>query len=309
MFPADNYFPALLHRRRGMEEVNLAPGGKKIAHPAARAPRIFADTADYAAIKTLFESGIINGVTTNPTLLKRAGAKSWDQAKEMMQEICKLLHPYPVSLELTKLHPEEMIKQASELSKLGENSVIKVATGGYSAVDKSLDPHTGLKVLRALWERDIRTNATLIFNSTQALWAAMAGATYVSPFLGRLADYLYKNDAPERTPGNSLYWLEDHKNAKGDQKVANTEYVASGGSRKNSGIRLIREIAQVFSNYDVRTEILAASFRNFAQVSEALVAGADILTVPSELLMQVADHPLSDAGMTAFVEDSKAFEN
>ncbi|HMZ53165.1 MAG TPA: transaldolase family protein, partial [Candidatus Sumerlaeota bacterium] len=73
------------------------------------------------------------------------------------------------------------------------------------------------------------------------------------------------------------------------------------------GIRLIREIAQIFANYDIKTEILAASFRNFAQVSEALQAGADILTVPSDILMKVADHPLSDAGMVSFVEDSKAF--
>ncbi len=307
MFVADNYTAALILRRREMEEVNPTAKGKKLAHPAPRAPRIFADTADFQNIKALFEAGIINGVTTNPTLMKRAGAKNWAEAKKMMKEICALMNPYPVSLELTELTFDKMVKQADELRKLGANSVIKVPTGGYTAVDKSLDPHTGLKVLHALWERDIKTNATLIFNSTQAYWAAQAGATYVSPFLGRLADYAYKNDTPERAPGNSLYLIDDHKNAKGDQKVANTEYVASGGKRKDIGTRLIREIVQVFSNYDIKTEVLAASFRNFAQISEILLAGADILTVPGDLLMQVADHPLSDAGMTAFVEDSKAF--
>jgi transaldolase len=307
MFNADNYFPAMIHRRREMEVVNPTKKGKKLPHPSPRAPRIFADTADQAQIRTLFEAGIINGVTTNPTLLKRAGASSWSDAKKMMREICAMLGPFPVSLELTELTFDAMVKQATELRKLGKNSVIKVPTGGYTAIDKNLDPHTGLRVLRALWERDIRTNATLIFNSTQAYWAAQAGATYVSPFLGRLADYAYKNDQPERTPGNSLYFIEDHKNGKGDQKVVNTEYVASGGKRKDIGIRLIREIAQIFANYDIHTEILAASFRNFSQVSEALVAGADILTVPGELLLQVADHPLSDAGMISFVEDSKAF--
>lgn len=307
MFPADTYFPALIHRRRNMEVVNPTAPGKKLAHPTPHAPRIFADTADYEQIKVLFEAGIINGVTTNPTLLKKAGAKSWDDAKERMKALCKLLHPFPVSLELTELTADGMIKQAEELRALGENSIIKVPTGGYTAIDKKLDPHTGLKVLRALWERDIKTNATLIFNSTQAYWAAQAGATYVSPFLGRLADYAYKNDQPERAPGNSLYFVEDHKNAKGDQFVANTEYVAAGGKRKDMGIRLIREIAQIFSNYDIKTEILAASFRNFSQLSEALMAGADILTVPGDILLKVADHPLSDAGMTSFVEDSKAF--
>jgi len=307
MFPTDNYLSALIHRRRAMPETNLTPKGKALAHPSARAPRIFADTAVISEIKPLFYGGIINGVTTNPSLLKKAGAKSWPEAKEIMKEICKLMHPHPVSLELTELTFEKMVTQAEELRALGENSVIKVPAGGYTAIDKSLDAFTGLRVLRALWERDIKTNATLIFNTTQAFWAANAGATYVSPFLGRLADYAYKNDLPELKPGNSLFSVVDHKNAKGDQKVSNSEYVASGGPRKDIGIRLIREIAQTFANYDIHTEILAASFRNFAQVGDALTAGADILTVPSDLLMKVADHPLSDAGMEAFVADSKAF--
>ena len=95
-------------------------------------------------------------------------------------------------------------------------------------------------------------NTTLIFNTTQALWAANAGAIYVSPFLGRLADYGYKHDKPERTPGNSLYWVEDHKNAKGDQIMHNSEYVASGGPLKDAGARLIFEIATVFANYRSR---------------------------------------------------------
>lgn len=307
MFPASNDTAAILARRRAMPEVNTTTYGKALAHPAARAPRIFADTATLSEILPLLKAGIINGVTTNPSLLKRAGAKSWPEAKEMMRTICRELAPYPVSLELTELTFDSMVAQAEELRALGENSVIKVPTGGYTRIDKSLDPFTGLKVLRALWERDIRTNATLIFNSTQAFWAANAGATYVSPFLGRLADYLYKNDHPERTPGNSLHWIEDHKNAKGDQNVVNTEFVASGGARKDAGVRLIQEIAQVFANYDIQTEILAASFRNFSQLTEALQAGADILTVPSDLLMGVADHPLSSAGMETFVADSKAF--
>lgn len=304
MFNADNYTPAMILRRREMEVTNPSAKGKKIPHPAALAPRIFADTADFENIKTLFEAGIINGVTTNPSLLKKAGAKDWNDAKKRMKDLCALLKPYPVSLELTELTYDAMIKQAEELRKLGTNSVIKVPTGGYTAVDKKLDPHTGLKVLRALWERDIKTNATLIFNSTQAFWAAQAGATYVSPFLGRLADYAYKNDKVERPAGNSLYFVEDHKAPAAD---FNTEYVANGGDRKDTGTRLIREIAQIFANYDIKTEILAASFRNFVQLSEVLQAGADILTVPGDILMRVADHPLSDAGMVSFFEDSKAF--
>jgi transaldolase len=304
---ATDSIAATLARRRVMPEVHPTKAGKKLVHPAARAPRIFADTADFEMLKTLHEGGVIQGVTTNPTLLKRAGAKSWADAKKRMQAICELLAPDPVSLELTEVEPKKMLKQAAELDALADNAVIKVAIGGYTALAKSADPFTGLRVIRALWERDVKTNATLVFNSTQALWAASAGATYVSPFLGRLADYLYAHDQPERAPGNSLHWIEDHKNQKGDQLVANTEFVASGGRRLDAGIRLIEEIVAIFCNYDVRTEILAASFRNAAQISQALRAGADILTVPGEILMTVADHPLTDEGMKSFVADSKVF--
>lgn len=293
--------PAILDRRRTMAAVNPRH------HPAARAPRIFADSALLAEIEPLVRGGIVNGVTTNPTLLKKAGAKSWKQAKGMQTEILRLLHPGPVSLELTEVAPEAMLAQARELAALGDNAVIKVAIGGYRALDPTADPFTGLRVLRALWESGIKTNATLVFNTTQAFWAANAGASYVSPFLGRVADYLYKNDHPERPPGNALYWIEDPQNAAGDQKVANTEYVASGGARKDAGTRLIHEIVSVFANYDIQTEVLAASIRNAAQLSEMLLSGADILTVPAPILMGVADHPLTDLGMAAFFKDSQAF--
>lgn len=298
---------AMLQRKDQMPVVNPDKAGNPLAHPAPKAARIFADTATWSEIEPLFKAGIINGVTTNPSLLKKAGAKSWDHAKEIMKDLCAKLKPFPVSLELTELDEEKMVKQADELAVLGENSVIKVPVGGYRAINASADPFTGLKVIRRLWEKGIKVNTTLIFNSTQAFWAANAGATYVSPFLGRLADYAYKNDRPERKPGNSLYFVEDHKNAKGDQIMHNSEYVASAGAVKDAGARLIFEIATVFANYQIKTEILAASFRNQVQLTECLLAGADILTVPAAVLSTVADHPLSDEGMKAFVEDSKAF--
>ncbi|HEX3904446.1 MAG TPA: transaldolase family protein [Polyangia bacterium] len=294
-------------RKNLMPVVNPDKPGNALKHPAAKAPRIFADSATKKDIEPLFRAGIISGLTTNPTLLKKAGAKSWDEAKGIMRDLCSLLNPHPVSLELTVRQEEEMVKQAAELAALGENSIIKVPIGGYRAVDPSADPFTGLKVIHRLWERGIKVNTTLIFNTTQAFWAANAGATYVSPFLGRLADYGYKEDKHERTPGNSLYWVEDPKNAKGDQNMHNSEYVASGGPLKDAGARLIFEIAAVFANYQITTEILAASFRNPVQLTECLLAGADILTVPTSVLTTVADHPLTDEGMKSFVEDSKAF--
>ena len=304
--------PADIHqgsteRRLGMDVVNPTAKSKKLAHPAAHAPRIFADTATMEEIKPLKEGGIVNGVTTNPTLLKRAGATSWVTADKIQKEIVKYMAPYPVSLELTELEPAKMIKQAKKLAGFGSNVVVKVPVGGYNTVDR--DRFTGLKVLRQLWELNIKTNATLIFNTTQAFWAANAGASYVSPFLGRVADYLYKHDQVERGPGNALYYVENHKVPEGGpDRQANTAYVAAGGDRKDAGIRLINEIVAVFNNYQISTEVLAASFRNAVQVMECLLAGADILTVPAPILMGVADHPLSDEGMKAFYEDSKVFD-
>lgn len=308
MFEVDTITSAILRRRRKMPPVVESPADKKLSHPSPRSPRIFADTADIEALKPLLAAGIIDGVTTNPTHLKKAGAKSWDEAKAIMAEILRLFDPYPVSLELTRLTADEMVAQAEELNALGDNAVIKVAAGGYTALDAGLDPFTGLKVIRRLWERDIRTNATLIFNSAQAFWAAKAGATYVSPFLGRLADYLYKHDEPELPPGNSLYHVVHHKDPGEGEFTWNSEYVALGGPRKDAGVRLVREIVAIFANYDMRTEVLAASFRNFGQITEVLLAGADILTVPTEILVQVANHPLSDEGMKRFDEDAKAFD-
>lgn len=297
-----------MFRRKGLlPTINADKPGNPLPHPAAKAPRLFADSATRADIEPLFRAGVINGITTNPTLLKKAGAKSWDQAKGIMKDLCALLRPSPVSLELTEATEEAMVRQASELADLGDNAIIKVPAGGYRAVNASADPLTGLKVIRRLWERGIKVNTTLVFNANQALWAANAGATYVSPFLGRLADYGYKHDHPERPSGNSLYWVEDHKNEKGDQKIHNSAYVASGGPLKDAGARLIFEIATVFANYQITTEILAASIRNSVQLTECLLAGADILTVPAAILATVADHPLSDEGMKSFTDDARAF--
>lgn len=293
---------AMLARREKMPVINVTKKENTIEHPAAKGPRIFCDSAVKADIEPLLKAGLIHGITTNPTLLKKAGAKSWQEAKDIMKDLCALLDPFPVSLELTELTEEKMVEQASELGALGKNAVIKVPMGGYAAVVEGGDPFTGLKVVRRLWEKGIKTNVTLIFNTTQAVWAANAGATYISPFLGRIPDYLGKNDDAKRPSGNSLYWLGE-----GDAKTSNSEYVASGGERRDAGARLIFEIAHVYANYGITTEILAASIRNPVQVTECLLAGADILTVPANVLNTVADHPLSDSGMVGFLEDSKAF--
>lgn len=297
---------AMLARKNLMPVINPDKLGSSLKHPAAKAARIFCDSATWSDIEPLFKAGLINGITTNPTLLKKAGAKSWDHAKQIMAELCAALNPYPVSLELTELTEDKMVAQAAELGKLGDNAVIKVPMGGYGAVVPGGDPFTGLKVVRKLWEKGIKTNVTLVFNTTQAFWAANAGATYISPFLGRVPDYIVKHDEAGKKDGNSLYSIGDKGFVAGDH-VANSEYVAAGGEIKDAGARLIFEIATVFANYQITTEILAASIRNPVQLTECLLAGADILTVPAPVLQTVANHPLSDDGMKNFLEDSKAF--
>ena len=227
---------ALFQRRGLMPVVNLdrdgAAHGESPTHPAARAPRLFADSATRADVEPLLRAGLIDGLTTNPTLLKKAGADSWAHAKEIMKDLCALFRPHPVSLELTMLDEEGMVKQASELALLGDNAIIKVPVGGYRAVDPKADPHTGLKVIRRLWQRGIKVNTTLIFNTTQALWAANAGAAYVSPFLGRVADYALAHDLPDRSPGNSLYWVPDSKEtAKGRRRIAGRSQLPSSWPR------------------------------------------------------------------------------
>jgi transaldolase len=295
---------AVFARKNLMPVVNPNKKGNRLKHPAPKGARIFCDSAVRADIEPLLRAGLIHGITTNPTLLKKAGAKSWKEAKAIMKELCALLNPLPVSLELTELTEEKMVKQAAELGALGRNAVIKVPMGGYPAVVDGGDPFTGLKVVRRLWEKGIKTNVTLVFNTTQAFWAANAGATYISPFLGRIPDYLEKHDDPDQPSGNSLYRLE----GEGEKRYANTEFVASGDERRDAGSRLIFEIAAVFANYQITTEILAASIRNPVQLTECLLAGADILTVPANVLSTVPDHPLSDAGMQGFLADSKAFQ-
>jgi transaldolase len=313
MFPPPVGHPALFDRRGLMPVVNAdrptppKDGSVPLPHPAPRAPRIFVDSATRSEVEPLLRAGLINGMTTNPSLLKKAGADSWSHAKEIMADLCALFRPYPVSLELIALEEEAMVKQASELAALGDNAVIKVPVGGYRAVDPKADPFTGLQVIRRLWERGVKVNTTLVFNTTQALWAANAGAVYVSPFLGRLADYAYTHDKPTRERGNSLYWVEDPKNADGASVTHNSGYVAAGGPLKDAGARLIFEIATVFASYRITTEILAASIRNPVQLTECLVAGADILTVPTSVLQTVADHPLTDEGMVAFAKDAQTF--
>ena len=210
--------------------------------------KFFIDTADVKEIRELSATGLLDGVTTNPSLIKKSGRK----INEVIEEICKIV-PGPVSAEVTATTFEEMIKEAEVLKKVADNVTIKV-------------PLTwdGLKACKTLRDKNIMVNVTLCFSSSQALLAAKSGANFISPFVGRLDDIA------------------------------------------TDGMNLISEIKKIYSNYNnLNTEILVASVRHPRHVIEAAKIGADVVTLPPNVLKQLATHPLTDKGLDAFLKDWK----
>ena len=212
--------------------------------------KIFADTANVEDIKRINDLGIIDGVTTNPTLVAREG-KDWESVEK---QICEIVDG-PVSAEVTASEATAMVEQARELSKWADNIVVKI-------------PMTaeGLKAVKVLSQEGIKTNVTLVFSAMQGLLAAKAGATYVSPFLGRLDDI---------------------------------------GA---DGVELVQKLRQIFDNYGYRTEIIAASIRNYQHVEQVALAGCDIATIPAKILVKLWKHPLTNQGLAAFERDWAEFE-
>ena len=209
--------------------------------------KIFIDTANIKEIKEAVAQGVIDGVTTNPTLI----AKENRQADDLLKEICSLVDG-PVSAEVIGLEEEVMVNEAMELVKIAKNIVIKIPL-----------VKEGLKAVKILRGKGIKTNVTLCFSPSQALLAAKAGADYISPFIGRLDDI------------------------------------------SQAGMDLIREIKQIYSNYNFKTEIIVASVRNPLHVADAAKIGADIATVPFAVIEQLIKHPLTDIGIQRFLEDYK----
>ena len=207
--------------------------------------KIFLDTANLKAIKTYNDMGLVDGITTNPTLL----AKEDQNPAELMQEIVKIVKG-PVSLEVIATETDEMLEEEHKLKKFGQNVVVKIPMTA-----------NGMKAVRKLKEDGINTNVTLVFSSNQAILAAKAGASYVSPFIGRLDDI------------------------------------------GNEGMILIKEIMQIFRNYQFKTEVLVASIRHPVHVIEAGMIGADIVTLPPEILGKMLAHPLTDKGLALFLSD------
>ena len=212
--------------------------------------KLFIDTANIEEIKEAGLWGVIDGVTTNPSLIAREGRNLVDVINEIVQII-----DGPISAEVQEGKCADMVEEARIYAKIHKNIVIKIPM-----------TEEGIKATSILSKENIKTNVTLVFTVSQALLAAKAGATYVSPFMGRLDDY--KQDS-------------------------------------QAGFNLVTEIHKAFVNYGYKTEIISASVRHLEHVEQALRAGSDIATIPYRVLKQMYIHPLTTKGLEIFANDSK----
>jgi len=212
--------------------------------------KIFLDTADVSEIRRAADSGLIDGVTTNPSLMAKVAGDGDPQ--EIFLAICSAVEG-PVSAEVVAVDADGMVAEGRKLAGLAANIVVKLPL-----------TEAGLRACRVLTSEGIETNVTLCFSAPQALLAAKAGATYVSPFIGRIDDI--------------------------------------GGE----GMQLIAQIRQVYDNYGIHTQILAASIRHPLHMVESMMIGADCATLPPKVLYQLMKHPLTDRGLEAFLADWKS---
>src|SRR3954453_20471797 len=207
--------------------------------------KLFIDSGNIKDIETLAAIGIIDGVTTNPSLL----AKETGDYKQNLKRICDIVKG-PVSGEVVSLDFGGMIREGHDIAKIVQHMVVKVPL-----------TRDGIRACKTLSGEGIRVNVTLVFTPAQAILAAKAGATFVSPFVGRLDDIA------------------------------------------TNGMDLVREIVEIYSNYDFTTEILVASCRHPIHVTEAARLGADIATCPAAVIDQLFNHPLTNIGLEKFLKD------
>ena len=209
--------------------------------------KFFIDTANIEQIKSAAAMGVLDGVTTNPSL----AAKETTPYRELLAEICRVV-PGPVSAEVLATDHDGMVAEARELCRIADNIVIKIPT--------ILE---GLKAIKTLSTEGVKINATLAFTASQALLVAKAGAAYVSPFIGRLDDI------------------------------------------SCDGMALISDIVTIYGNYGFDTEVLVASVRHPMHVVEAALLGADVITMPFNVIAALIRHPLTDIGLEKFIADYK----
>lgn len=262
--------------------------------------KIFLDSADIDEIKEAYSYGVVDGITTNPSLIKHAIEKriASGQTTDMEQyikEILKIAKGTPVSLEVTETNEKGMLRQAKKIYKMFNNPyknvVIKIpinpAFNGYENVH-----FDGLKVIMQLSKEKIPVNCTLIFTPEQALLAAKAGAKYVSPFAGRIDDLI--RDKNKMKYEKSSYFpadgLEKKKSLLEDNGVV-------------SGVDLVAQTVMILENANLKTQVLAASARNSRQVRECALVGAHIATVPLSVIKEMVKHPKTEEGMKNFTKD------
>ncbi|MFA7289976.1 MAG: fructose-6-phosphate aldolase [Melioribacteraceae bacterium] len=210
--------------------------------------KFFIDSANIAHIREAASLGLLDGVTTNPSLV----AKEKTNFKELLEEIVKLVDG-PISAEVVSTDYSGMLKEAKDLVKIHENIVVKIPL-----------IREGIKAVKTLSDEGIKTNVTLCFTATQALLAAKAGATYISPFVGRLDDI------------------------------------------STSGMELIKQIVTIYKNYNYKTQVLVASIRHPLHLIEAAMMGADVATIPYDVIEKLFKHPLTDSGLEKFLSDWKS---
>lgn len=207
--------------------------------------KFFIDSANIDHIKEAASLGLLDGVTTNPSLV----AKEGKDFIGLLNEIVKIVDG-PISAEVVATDFDGILKEAGELAKIHKNIVIKVPL-----------IREGLKAVKVLSEKGIKTNVTLCFSPAQAILAAKAGATYISPFVGRLDDI------------------------------------------SHNGMDLIAQIVQIYKNYGYKTQVLVASIRHPLHIVEAGLMGADVCTIPYEVIGKLFNHPLTDSGLEKFLSD------
>lgn len=263
--------------------------------------QIFIDSADIQQIREAFSWGIVDGITTNPSLIKKAveKLKASGDGVSMADYITRILEAAdstPVSLEVIGTTEREMTAQGlwlhERFNRVANNVVVKVPVNTSMKAGDGLN-WDGLKTIRTLSERGIPINCTLIFTPEQALLAAKAGARYVSPFAGRIDDML-------RTRANSAGGKMDYFPAAGVKNGAG-ELMHDNGLA--SGVQLVSECVEAFKRQGIECQVLAASLRNPRQVRECALAGAQVGTVPFEVLRAMIDHDKTVEGMVAFCKD------
>ena len=254
--------------------------------------KLFLDSADIEEIKQFYDLGIANGVTTNPSLMKKAAAKYRQDLKSYILNICKLAKGTPVSLEVTRRSVDEMVMEGESLYRMFnryKNVYIKIPIN--SAFDsKERLQWDGLRAIRRLSKKKIPINCTLIFTPEQALLAAKAGARFVSPFAGRVDDFLRKNESMRFDKKSYFPAVGMVKKS----KLCEDKGIVSG-------VDLVAQCVEILKHTEA--EVLAASVRNARQVREVAMAGANIVTLPFAVLKEMIEHPKTYEGMKKFTAD------